>query len=410
MNPNSTYDAIIVGGGMVGASLAAALHEHTGKRIAVIEAFAFESQAQPSFDDRVIALSYGSRRIFEAMKLWPQLQSQIEPILSIHVSDRGHFGASRLHHSEENVEALGYVAENRVIGQALMSRVQQCPHIDWLCPAQIESLQQDDAGVDAVVRLHNEHKKLRCKLLIAADGAASRTRELAGLALQRQEYGQSAIIANVQTEFTHNNMAYERFMDTGPLALLPMKNVPMTQNRCSVVWTVRSDDVAAIMALSDEDFVSQLQQRFGFRLGHIQRCGKRSVYPLAYVAAEQLTKGRVAIIGNAAHALHPVSGQGYNLALRDVAAMAELIARHEDPGHALLLADYHAKRYQDMQRVYRFTDSLVQIFSNRFSPLAHARAAGLIMLDMLPSLRHVLAKQSMGLLAPMSRMLRRLPP
>lgn len=399
------YDAIIIGGGMVGASLAAALYAHPGKRIAVVEAIAFESQSQPSFDDRVIALSYGSRRIFEAMNLWPQLEALIEPILSIHVSDRGHFGASRLHHSEENVEALGYVAENRVLGQVLMVCVRNTPHIDWICPAQLEHLQQDEQGVDVTIRLGEAKKILRTKLLVAADGATSRARELAGLNLQRNDYGQSAIIANVQTEYPHQNVAYERFTDTGPIAFLPM-----TQNRCSVVWTVRNEEVDAVMRLDDKNFMGQLQQRFGFRLGHIMRCGKRHVYPLAYIAAEQLTKGRVAIIGNAAHALHPVSGQGYNLALRDVAAMAELIARHDDPGHALLLAEYHAARYQDMQRTYRFTDTLVQLFSNRLTPLAHARAAGLVLLDMVPPLRHLLARQSMGLLAPMSRMLRRMPP
>lgn len=399
------YDAIIIGGGMVGASLAAALHAQKDKRIAVIEAFEFESQAQPSFDDRVIALSYGSRRIFEAMNLWPTLEPLVQPIHSIHVSDRGHFGASRLHHTEENVEALGYVAENRIIGQMLMDCLRKLPHIEWLCPAQLENLQQDEQGVDVTIRVGNAQKILRTKLLVAADGANSRARELAGLSLQRSDYGQSAIIANVQTEYAHHNVAYERFTDTGPVAFLPM-----THKRCSVVWTVRSNEADAVMALNDEQFTAQLQQRFGYRLGHIVRCGTRHVYSLAYVAAEQLTKGRVAIIGNAAHALHPVSGQGYNLALRDVAAMAELIARNDDPGHSLLLAEYHAARYQDMQRVYRFTDTLVQLFSNRLAPLAHARAAGLVLLDMLPPLRHVLAKQSMGLLAPMSRMLRRLPP
>ena len=399
------YDVIIIGGGMVGAALAAALFQQRDKRIAVIEAQPFDAATQPSFDDRVTALSYGSQRIFSAMELWPQLSAQAQPIHTIHVSDRGHFGATRLHHSEENVEALGYVIENRTLGTELMSRLQQLPQIDYLCPAQLENLQQDEHGVEVFIRHQTAIKKLRCKLLIAADGAMSRTRELAGLQLQRSDYGQSAIIANVQTEYAHNNVAYERFTETGPLAFLPM-----TQNRCSVVWTVRTDQAAAVMALDDKNFSAQLQQRFGFRLGHIVRSGKRHLYPLAYVAAEQLTKGRVAIIGNAAHALHPVSGQGYNLALRDVAEMAELIAQHDDPGHALLHAEYHARRYQDMQRVYQFTDTLVHIFSNRLTPLAHARAAGLVLLDMVPPLRHLLTKQSMGLLAPMSRMLRRLPP
>ena len=405
MNEAAEYDVIIIGGGMVGASLAAALFAQADKRIAVVEAQAFESATQPSFDDRAVALSYGSRKIFEAMQLWPQLESQLQPIHTIHVSDRGQFGACRLHHHEENVEALGYVAENRVLGQVLMARLRQLAHIEWLCPAQLEHLQQDEHGVEVTIRYNKSLTKLRTRLLVAADGAMSKARELAGLNLQRSDYGQSAIIANVETEYAHQNVAYERFTDAGPIAFLPLP-----QKRCSVVWTVRSHEADAIMQLSEKDFIAQLQQRFGYRLGHILRSGKRHVYPLAYVAAEQLTKGRVAIIGNAAHALHPVSGQGYNLALRDVADMAELVAQHDDPGHPLLLAEYHAKRFKDMQRVYRFTDTLVQLFSNRLTPLAHVRAAGLIVLDMVPPLRHALAKQSMGMLAPMSRMLRRLAP
>ena len=398
------YDVIVIGGGMVGASLACALAGQTDKRIAVVEAFAFEDQAQPSFDDRSIALSYGSARIWQAMGLWDQLQPQIEAIKTIHVSDRGHLGATRLYHDEEGVEALGYVAENRVMGRVLMQRVQQLEQVDWLCPASIEALQQFDDHVEASIRHQDQLRSLSCKLLVAADGAMSRARELAGLDIDRHDYQQTAVIANVQTEYPHNNVAYERFTDSGPLAFLPM-----TEGRCSVVWTVDNDDVDRVLGLSDEQFVEALQQRFGFRLGHILKSGTRQAYPLAYVEAQQLSRGRVVIIGNAAHALHPVSGQGYNLALRDVAELAELIAGHGDPGHRLLLNDYHARRRKDMLRVYRITDSLVKIFSNDFPPLAHARAAGLVVMDLLPPLRHLMARQSMGLLGRMSRMMRGMP-
>jgi len=398
------YDVIIIGGGMVGASLACALGDQLDKRIAVVEAVAFDDQAQPSFDDRSIALSYGSRRIWEAMGLWAQLEPLIEPIKTIHVSDRGQLGATRLYHDEENVEALGYVAENRIIGRLLMQRVQQLSHVDWLCPTSLRDLQQHEGFARVSIDTEQGEKILTCKLLVAADGAMSRARELCGLDIIRQDYHQTAVIANVETEYPHNNVAYERFTETGPLAFLPM-----TGQRCAVVWTIDSDDCDRIMALTDEEFIRQLQQRFGFRLGHITRAGQRHAYPLAYVEAEQLTKGRVVIIGNAAHALHPVSGQGYNLALRDVAEIAETIAGYEDPGHSLLLAAYHASRRRDMQRVYRITDSLVKIFSNRFAPLAHARAAGLILMDLIPPVRHLMARQSMGLLGRMGKMMRRVP-
>lgn len=398
------YDVIVIGGGMVGASLACALAGQRDKKIAVVEAIAFDDSAQPSFDDRSIALSYGSTRIWQAMGLWQQLKPQIEAINSIHVSDRGHLGATRLHHHEEQVEALGYVAENRVIGRVLMETVRRLDQVDWLCPAHIEQLQQFDDHVQVGIRIGDQAKTLTCKLLVAADGATSRARELAGLDIDRHDYGQTAVIANVQTEYAHDNVAYERFTDSGPLAFLPM-----TQGRCSVVWTLNNEDVASVMAMNDEDFIAGLQQRFGFRLGYILKTGQRQAYPLAYVEAQQLKKGRVVIIGNAAHALHPVSGQGYNLALRDVAELAELIASHDDPGHGLLLNEYHARRRKDMLRVYRITDSLVKIFSNNFAPLAHARAAGLIVMDLCPPLRHLMAKQSMGLLGRMNKMMRGIP-
>jgi len=405
MNNKSTikYDVIIIGGGMVGASLVCALANQKNKRIAVVEAYAFDSESQPSFDDRVIALNYGSRRIWESMKLWNELEPLIEPIKSIHVSDRGYLGATRLHHEEENVEALGYVAENRVVGKVLMNKIQQLNNIDWYCPATIEQLTQNDETVHVVIN-DGEEKELTASLLVAADGAMSKARELAGLAITSQGYGQAAIITNVETEYVHKGMAYERFTDTGPLAFLPM-----TENRCSVVWTINIEDTEKIMSLDDEQFVENLQQRFGFRLGHILKAGKRNVYPLAYVESEQLVKGRVVIIGNAAHALHPVSGQGYNLALRDAAEIAELIVQADDPGHELLLAEYNVKRRKDMLRVYRITDSLVKIFSNSLSPLGHARAAGLILLDLMPPARHLMARQSMGLLGRMGKMMRRMP-
>ncbi len=398
------YDVIIIGGGMVGASLACSLANQTDKRIAVVEAYPFDAEAQPSFDDRVIALNYGSRRIWESMGLWTELEPLIEPIDSIHVSDRGYLGATRILAAEERVEALGYVAENRVIGQVLMARLHQLDHIDWLCPATLVELQQEQDSVMAVINMGDEPRILSGKLLVAADGAMSQARQLVGLGMNHQDYQQTAVITNVETEYLHQGVAYERFTDSGPVAFLPM-----TEQRSSVVWTINTEDEAVIMALDDAGFIDRLQQRFGYRLGHITKTGVRHAYPLAYVEAEQLVKGRVVVIGNAAHALHPVSGQGYNLALRDVAEIAELIAGADDPGHELLLAEYSAKRRKDMRRVYQLTDTLVKSFSNTFPPLAHARAAGLIMLDLIPPLRHLLARQSMGLLGRMGKMMRRLP-
>jgi len=403
MSKNTKYDVIIIGGGMVGASLVAALKNHPEKKIAVIEAYPFESDSQPSFDDRSIALSYGTRRIWESMGLWSSLEPVIEAIKSIHVSDRGHLGATRLHHTEENVEALGYVAENKIIGRILMNEIQGLNHVSWFCPATIESLEQSEDFVSVQIAGNGVEQILQGRVLVAADGVHSVTRQLAGIDIKQEDYQQSAVIANVQTDQFHQGVAYERFTESGPVAFLPM-----TENRYSVVWTCEREDSKRITGLSDKEFIAELQQRFGFRAGNIQKTGQRFSYPLMYTESEQITKGRVVVIGNAAHALHPVAGQGYNLALRDVAELAELIVEHEDPGHSLLLAEYHAKRLKDMRRVYRVTDTLVKVFSNKFMPLGHLRAMGLISVNLLSPIRSLMARQSMGLLGRMNKMQRRL--
>jgi len=397
------YDIIIIGGGMVGASLVAALKSHADKKIAVVEAHEFNSRSQPSFDDRCIALSYGSRRIWESMVLWEKLEPEIEAIKSIHVSDRGHLGATRITRTEEKVEALGYVVENRVMGKVLMDEVGSLKHIDWFCPATIQSLAQSDDQLEIKIKTDEGEQKLQAKLLVAADGVQSVTRKLAGLDVKREDYNQSAIITNVQTDQLHQGIAYERFTHSGPIAFLPM-----TENRYSVVWTCEQNDTGRIMQLMDDEFINELQQRFGHRAGNIEKIGERFSYPLAYTQTEQLTKGRVVIIGNAAHALHPVSGQGYNLALRDVAELAEMIVANNDPGHALLLAEYHAKRLKDMQRVYRITDTMVKVFSNDNMALGHIRASALIVLGLISPLRSLMARQSMGLLGRMNKLQRRL--
>ena len=402
---NKKYDLVIVGGGMVGASLAVALKD-SGLSIAIIEAFAWKDQKQPSFDDRSIALSYGSKKILEAMSVWPSLKDRCQPIKTIHVSDRGYFGATRLRHTEENVEALGYVIENRVMGEVLQQQLQAMGHVDVIMPATVTEISESAEKVSLVVEQDGKSDELQTSLLVAADGAMSKVRSMVGISHRKSDYEQSAVIANITTEKFHDAVAYERFTDTGPLAFLPMTADQKGESRVSVVWTIKREDEETIMQLDDEDFLKKLQQRFGYRLGRLQKTGVRNVYPLALTESEQLIKDRVVIIGNAAHGLHPVSGQGFNLALRDVALLAEKLSQYGVQNPVSWLSEYATLREKDMSRVFHFTDSLVKIFSNKFMPLAHARAAGLMMVDCLPSLRHLLAKQSMGMLGKMSRMMR----
>lgn len=399
------YDLVIVGGGMVGASLAVAL-KNSGLSIAIIEAFAWKGQQQPSFDDRSIALSYGSKKILEAMSVWSEIKDQCQPIKTIHVSDRGYFGATRLYHDEEKVEALGYVIENRVMGEVLQNEIESMPHVEVLMPATVELVNELTEEVQLTVLQGDQTTSICTSLLVAADGAMSKVRDMVGITHRKDEYSQSAVIANVVTEKYHQAVAYERFTDTGPLAFLPMTRGENNEQRISVVWTIKREDQQEIMQLDDAEFMKRLQERFGYRLGRIIKTGKRNVYPLALTESEQLIKDRVVVIGNAAHGLHPVSGQGFNLALRDVALLAEKITEKGVQIPVSWLGEYAELRKKDMNRVFRMTDGLVKIFSNKLMPLAHARAAGLMMVDCMPSLRHLLAKQSMGLVGKMSRLMR----
>lgn len=401
------YDILIVGGGMVGGSLAIALGS-SGYRVGLVEAFPYGPGQQPAYDDRSIALAYGSARIFEGMGLWSYLADYVTPITNIHVSDRGHLGTTRLEAQEEGVSALGYVVESRAVGRVLNERYQDIEKLDVIAPARLVNLEQDEEQVRAELESDGETQFVTTRLLVAADGTGSPIRERLGIEVERLDYQQTAIIANVSTSEPHQNVAYERFTDSGPLALLPM-----TKGRCSLVWTHRSSEVEAIEGLSDEAFLKSLQKRFGQRLGRFTRVGQRASYPLAQMRAKEVYQGRVALAGNAMHTLHPVAGQGFNLGLRDVAVLAELLfdaSQHAgDPGAEALLQAYAEWRHEDMEHVAQYTDLLVRLFSNSWAPLGHARSAGLALVNNIPSMKHALARQSMGMTTPVPRLARGLP-
>ncbi len=402
------YDVLIVGGGMVGASLACALGG-AGLRTGVIEAVPFRSDAQPSYDDRVIALSWGSSRILRAMGVWPGLEKEgVTPIERIHVSDRGRFGATRLDCAEEGVEALGYVVESRVFGRVMEPALAGLENVDLFCPARLKSFDLSARRARVLVEHEDGVRDLRARLLVAADGGQSVVRERQGIKLWRAGYGQTAVIANVTPERAHRNVAYERFTDTGPLALLPM-----TEGRCSLVWTARDEQVPGLLELGDRAFLQRLQERFGNRLGGFRTIGRRVAYPLSLMHVRERVRQRLAIVGNAAHLLHPVAGQGFNLGLRDVAVLAEVLSgarrNGEDPGDLSVLKRYSDARRGDYLRTTSFTDGLVRTFSNNFFPLTLLRDAGLVALDILPPLKHLLARQAMGLNGRLSRLERGLP-
>lgn len=393
--PRPRYDVLIAGGGMVGASMALAL-ARLGLAIGVVEPRPVQSGSQPSYDDRCTALSAGSQRLLEQMQVWPLLAEDTTPIKHIHVSDRGHYGFTRLHAEEEGVNALGYLIPNRVFGTRLYEAITWHDNIDILCPASVTDVTFNRQGAAVTISADGNQATTQTNLLIASDGARSPLRERLGVSSRRHDYGQTAIITNLTPEADHGNWAYERFAGHGPVALLPMSD-----NRMGAVWVVQSDAAPAILELDDKAFVSAIQARFGYRLGHFVRAGKRIGYPLTLLRAKKQVDNHFAIIGNAAHALHPVAGQGFNLSLRDVATLAETIGtgleQGEQPGALPLLQRYASQRRRDQTLTIGLTHTLLGAFGSRIAPVTKVRNLGLLGMDLAPGIKHRFAKQAMGL-------------
>lgn len=387
-------DIAIIGGGMVGASLALALAP-TRLRVLLVEGVAPDADSQPSFDQRTTALGNGSRRIFEALGAWERLACEAAPIRAIHVSDAGRFGFARLEAGEQGVEALGYVVPNRAIGAALWARLEESgERVMQRVPARPRELSVGPAGacfvLDAPARAP---ETVSARLLVAADGAQSAVREAAGIGSRIEDYGQVAVVANVAADRPHDGTAYERFTATGPLAVLPLYDGSWT-----VVWTLAPDRARTILALEDAAFLRELQACFGWRAGRWVRVGRRNAYSLALTRAEDTIATRTVLIGNAAQSLHPVAGQGFNLGLRDAAALAEVLARaaEGDVGAPAVLEEFRSWRAADRRGVVQFTDGLVKLFRDSRPGVGLARNVGLLVFDLLPPAKSALARVSWG--------------
>lgn len=405
----SQYDMAIVGGGLVGASLALALAP-LGLRIALLEAVPPAAGEQhPSFDERTTALANGTVRAFRTLRVWEAMEREAAPIRRIHVSDQGRFGSARVDAVDQGLEALGYVAPNRAIGAALWQGLAQAPDVETIAPARVTG--SELAGDVRVVRFDagDESRELAAKLVVAADGMRSLLREQSGIGVERIEYGQTAITAVLVAQRFHDYVAYERFTDAGPIAILPL-----TDARCGMVWTVPPVEVERLLALSDEDFLHEFQRAFGFRLGRFLRIGRRATYPLVLSQAERHSAARLAVVGNAAQGLHPIAGQGFNLGLRDAMSLAEVIADRRlegvtDPGTPGLLEDYAQWRATDRRRIVQFTDGLVRVFTTPLGAVRSLRSLGLLAFDVLPPAKSALARLSVGAAARVPRLARGVP-
>jgi 2-octaprenyl-6-methoxyphenol hydroxylase len=405
------YDIVIAGGGMIGTSLAIALGP-LGLKVAVVEPIVRAARQQPSFDERSTALSRSSQRMYEAMGLWPEIAAASTPIRSIHVSDKGRFGFAHIDAEQQGVEALGYVVINRVLGEVLDTAMKQQSGVSMICPARVIAAEKSADKIVAVVEDGRTLRHLECRLLVAADGAGSPVRNMLGIGASRVDYAQCAVVGNVLPEFPPDHRAFERFTSEGPVAMLPL-----TDQRAAFVWVLPPDRAKSVVAMPDGEFTASLQGVFGLRLGAFSKVSQRASYPLALTRANGLTAGRGVLVGNAAHGLHPVAAQGFNLGMRDVAALCDCLldarlagaAGHDDPGNAAVLESYARWRRSDQQKIVRFTDGLVRLFVDARPPLKILRNIGMLGFDLVPGVRGLFAKHTMGLAGRLPRLSRGVP-
>ena len=402
----SNYDIIIVGGGMVGISLALLLAQQHDWKILLVEAQEIgnpvDGAYSPSFDARSTALSWSSREIYQSMGLWSQLEPHVSSIAQIHVSDRGRVGLTRINAEEVGVEALGYVLENRWLGSVLVKKLAETS-VEVRAPERVAKAEVVQSGVR--ISLENSADIINASLLVIADGANSKTAQKLGVHSNHQPYGQQGIIANIGIESPHNGVAYERFTEQGPMAMLPLPDCDGGA-RCALVWTQPPERAEQLMAASDSVFLQALQNSFGYRLGKLGKVGERTVYPLALTTASEQVRRSIVVLGNAAHSLHPVAGQGFNLSLRDVATLAEVLgsARSEcesvPESFASLetLERYQQQQLRDQQRTLLFSDNLPKLFSQSASAVALGRNIGLLFMDLAPGLRSSFALFGMGMI------------
>lgn len=392
MRQVQSFDVIIAGGAMAGATLALALTKLASRplSIAIVEPYPTDHHQHPGFDSRSIALAHGTVELLKAWSLWPSLQPFATPITQIHVSDRSHLGMVNMSASEVGLDALGYVVELADVGRQYAEKIAACQTITCFCPLSVEQVERTQQQVTVTL---SDQQVISGKLLVAADGALSTSGQQIGLALAEHDFEQVAVIANVRCSQPHQGRAFERFTSSGPLALLPLSD-----DRLSLVWCLSPMQAEQMSQATEHEFLSQLQTAFGWRLGRFLQVGKRSHYPLLLRHRPQSIAHRFVSIGNAAQTLHPIAGQGFNLGIRDIASLAEVLT-DGDPallGDYVQLSTYRQRREADRQATIQLTSSLVHLFSNDWLTLRVARNLGLVAMENLPLLKAPLLHRTLG--------------
>ncbi|MRX28074.1 2-octaprenyl-6-methoxyphenyl hydroxylase [Kangiella sp. HZ709] len=389
------YQIVIVGGGLVGATLAIAL-DAIGIDLVVIEAFQERSNSQPSFDDRSVALSLSSLKIYQRLGL-TQMINSAEPIKNIHISDQGRYGFSRLECSKLNQPQLGAVIENKILGLALMSEVRE-RGIEYCCPAKVVSAKKIVKNDKNVMQIELEGIKqfINCDLLILAEGSRSNLKSQLGYQTEVTDFKKSALVCNITTQIPHKNWAYERFTNNGPLALLPLSD-----NRMSIVWSNTSEKSKELHEMSKISFAKELEVAFGSRLGRVKKIGKRNVFPLMQLVTSKIVSDQCLLIGNTAQQLHPIAGQGLNLALRDIEALRKKIQKLCLDKESKLdsknwLDEFENERMSDRFETIEATEALARLFSNPSTALSLSRNLLMKIMDVTPAIKEVFAMKAMG--------------
>jgi 2-octaprenyl-6-methoxyphenol hydroxylase len=401
------YDIVIAGGGMVGVSLALCLQRQlpAATRILLVESAALPapgggpaSPFTPSFDARSTALSYSSCLIYRELDLWPALDARACPIESIHVSERGRFGSTLMRAGDYGWPALGYVVENAWLGSCLLQALHQTP-VEIFSPGRV--VEVDVAEGHSRLGL-DDGTVVTARLLVVADGANSTLRQNLGVDAAEEHYRQHALIANIAHALPHAGCAFERFTEQGPLALLPLLPAGGAE-RSALVWSLPADQAVELSRCAEDEFLAELQARFGYRLGRLRQVGERHSYPLSLVESREQVRSGVVIMGNAAHSLHPVAGQGFNLALRDVACLGavlgEAVRSGKSPGELEVLQRYAQQQAGDQWRTTAFSDRLPGLFMHRDPALAILREFGLLALDLSPALKREFVRHTAGVAA-----------
>ena len=399
MDAELDFDLIINGGGLAGASLACALAS-SGFRIALIEAKELNNSDQSSFDSRVIALTYSAGAIFRNLNVWQGLKAgSTTPIRQIEVTNHRRRGRARLQASDVGYESLGWNVDARTLGEQLYRRLRELEGVMIFCPATLKEYEIRDDCVTASVESERDETvhQLTARILVVADGGGSSIRQQLKFDVRQMPYAQAALVCRVDTDKSNRFTAYEHFIESGPLALLPVG-----ESGYSVVWTLEQGRLKHLLENSEEKFLEELQNEFGDRAGRfVAVTGTRKSYPLVLSKLKKFVRPRVVIVGNASHTVHPVAGQGFNLALRDVAALADVLETHDrrgwDIGSYDVLAHYERWRLRESNTVTWFTDSLIRTFANDYPLFSVFRNMGLDIVQTLPPLRRILLARTMGL-------------